>query len=237
MSIDPITFEIRSDGRPPKSIYVWDVPVRIWHWLMAICMVILIASGLLIGDPITFGSPETWTVYGFGYVRLVHYIAAMIFTALFIGRVYWLIPGNRYARMIFFPPLWSLKWWKGVITQAGYYLFLVKNPPEYAGHNPLAQLAMFAMFVLGSIGVIITGFALYAQAWGWDTGWMWFFGWVFDVLGDSQCVRTVHHVLTYVFLLFCVAHCYMAIREDVMGGVTTLSSMGCGLRMFKETEH
>ena len=29
----------------------------------------------------------------------------------------------------------------------------------------------------------------------------------------------------------------MAIREDVMGGVTTLSSMGCGLRMFKESEH
>ena len=45
MSIDPITFEIRSDGRPPKSIYVWEVPVRIWHWLMAICMVLLIASG------------------------------------------------------------------------------------------------------------------------------------------------------------------------------------------------
>ena len=36
MSIDPVTFEIRNDGRPPKSIYVWEVPVRIWHWLMAI---------------------------------------------------------------------------------------------------------------------------------------------------------------------------------------------------------
>jgi len=237
MRIDPVTFEVTAAGGPLKPIYVWEAPVRLWHWLMAICMVFLIVSGILIGDPIAFGFSDAWQAYGFGYIRMTHFVAGMLFTVLFIGRVYWCIPGNRYARMIFIPPMWSWKWWKCVFVQVAYYLFLRKSAPEYAGHNPLAQAAMFGFFVLGSIAIIITGFALYAQAWGWGTSWMIWFGWVFSLFGDAQCVRTVHHVLTYVFLLFCVAHFYMAIREDVMGGATTLSSMGSGLRMFKETEH
>ena len=61
-----------------------------------------------------------------------------------------------------------------------------KSAPEYAGHNPLARLAMFAMFVLGSFVIIITGLALYAQSWGWDTSWMAWFGWVFVLFGDAR---------------------------------------------------
>lgn len=96
---------------------------------------------------------------------------------------------------------------------------------------------MFFMFTLGSIGIIITGFALYAQAWGWDTHWMVLFGWVFDVFGDAQAVRTTHHALMYVFIIFSMAHIYMSFREDIMGGATTISSMTTGLRMFKEGGH
>ena len=92
----------------------------------------------------------------------------MIFTVIFIWRLYWGIVGNKYSRMILVPPLWSLKWWKMLFEQVKYYLFLRKTSPEYAGHNPLAQCAMFFMFTLGSIVIIITGLALYAQAWGAD---------------------------------------------------------------------
>ena len=167
----------------------------------------------------------------------MHFAAGLFFTALFIYRLFWVAVGNRYARMIFFPPLLSMKWWKGVFAQVAYYLFMRKSAPEYAGHNPLAQLAMFAMFVLGSFVIIITGLALYAQSWGWDTSWMAWFGWVFVLFGDAQAVRTVHHVMMYVFILFSIAHIYMSFREDVMGGATTLSSMSTGLRMFKEDHH
>ena len=108
-----------------------------------------------------------------------------------------------------------------------------KTSAEYAGHNPLAQLAMFGFFVLGSILLIITGLSLYAQAWGADTSWMAWFGWVFTLFGDAQAVRTVHHALMYVLIIFTIAHMYMSFREDIMGGCTTLSSMTTGLRMFK----
>ena len=236
MKIDPVTFEVDASGGT-RPVYVWEAPVRVWHWLMAVAMFAMIITGYLIGRPLVSNLGDTWITYDFGYVRMVHFAAGLFFTALFIYRLFWVAVGNRYARMIFFPPLLSMKWWQGVFAQVAYYLFLRKSAPEYAGHNPLAQLAMFAMFVLGSFVIIITGLALYAQSWGWDTSWMAWFGWVFVLFGDAQAVRTVHHVMMYVFILFSIAHIYMSFREDVMGGATTLSSMSTGLRMFKEDHH
>lgn len=235
MKVDPITFEVDPSGGV-APMYVWEAPVRIWHWVQALCMYVLIVTGFLIGAPLVANIGPTWATYDFGYIRLAHFVAAMIFSVLFVYRVYWAFVGNRYARMIFIPPLWSLRWWKGVIAQAMYYLFMRKSAPEYAGHNPLAQLAMFAMYVLGSILIMLTGFALFAQQWGWGTGWMPYFSWVIVLFGDVQAVRTVHHVLMYVLILFTIAHMYMSFREDIMGGATTLSSISTGLRMFKE-EH
>ena len=230
MKIDPVTFEVDVSAGT-KPIYVWEAPVRVWHWAMAVCMYVMIATGFIIGSPLVSNLGNTWETYDFGYVRLAHFAAGMIFTVLMIYRLYWAVVGNKYARMIFIPPLWSWKWWKGVLAQVAYYLFMRKTSPEYAGHNPLAQLAMFAFFFLGSLVLIIT---LYAQAWGADTGWMAWFGWVFTLFGDAQAVRTVHHAFMYVLIIFTIAHMYMSFREDVMGGATTLSSMTTGLRMFKE---
>lgn len=235
MKIDPITFEVDPAGGL-KPIYVWEAPVRVWHWIMAVCMFVLIGTGYLIGRPLVANLGPTWATYDFGYIRLAHFVAGMIFAVLFAYRLYWAFVGNRYARMIFLPPLWRWRWWKGVIAQVQYYLFMRKHAPEYAGHNPLAQLAMFGMFVISSFLIILTGFALFAQQWGWGTGWMPFISWIFPLFGDVQSVRTTHHVLMYVFILFACAHIYMSFREDIMGGAVTLSSMSTGLRLFKE-EH
>ena len=181
MKIDPVTYEVDvSAGTHP--LYVWEAPVRIWHWAMAVCMAVMIVTGFLIGAPLVANLGDTWATYDFAYIRLAHFAAGMIFTVIFIWRLYWGIVGNKYSRMILVPPLWSLKWWKMLFEQVKYYLFLRKTSPEYAGHNPLAQCAMFFMFTLGSIVIIITGLALYAQAWGADAGWYAWFEWVFVLL-------------------------------------------------------
>lgn len=232
MKIDPVTYEVdMSAGTHP--LYVWEAPVRMWHWAMMVCMFVMIVTGFLIGAPLVSNLGDTWATYDFAYIRFAHFAAGIIYTVLFIYRLYWAVVGNKYSRQIFIPPLWSWKWWKGVFGQVAYYLFMKKTSAEYAGHNPLAQLAMFGFFVLGSILLIITGLALYAQAWGADTSWMAWFGWVFTLFGDAQAVRTVHHALMYVLIIFTIAHMYMSFREDIMGGCTTLSSMTTGLRMFK----
>ena len=233
MKIDPVTYEVDvKAGTHP--LYVWEAPVRVWHWVTVVTMAVMIVTGYLIGAPVTANLGDTWTTYDMSYIRAAHFCAGMVFAVSFLGRLSWGIVGNRYSRMILVPPLLSACWWKMLFEQVKYYLFLRPHAPEYAGHNPLAQCAMFFMFTLASIGIIVTGLALYAQTWGWDTGWMTWMGWVFALAGDAQTVRTLHHILMYVFILFSVAHIYMSFREDVMGGATTVSSMTTGLRMFKE---
>ena len=41
-------------SRQPAGIlptYVWKLPVRIWHWVNALCMVVLAVTGYFIGSP------------------------------------------------------------------------------------------------------------------------------------------------------------------------------------------
>jgi Ni/Fe-hydrogenase 1 B-type cytochrome subunit len=92
---------------------------------------------------------------------------------------------------------------------------------------------MFGMFTLGTIVLILTGLGLYAQGYGWGSGWMNLFGWVTVLCGSPQAVRTLHHLAMWYVLVFAVVHIYMAFREDIMGGSTILSTMSNGVRMWK----
>jgi Ni/Fe-hydrogenase 1 B-type cytochrome subunit len=115
----------------------------------------------------------------------------------------------------------------------GYYLFVRKEAPLWVGHNPLAQFAMFAMYVVGTFVIILTGMALFSEQYGWGSIWMNMFGWVNVLLGGSATVRLVHHLAMYYLLIFAVIHMYMVIREDVMGGESVVGAMINGLRTFK----
>jgi Ni/Fe-hydrogenase 1 B-type cytochrome subunit len=216
-----------------EPIYVYEAPVRIWHWVMMLAMIVLVATGYLIGSPWSGPSREATFTYFFGTVRLFHFLAAWVFVVAFVVRVYWAIAGNHHARSIFIPPVWSGSWWGGMFRQMGYYLFIRKESPLWTGHNPLAQFAMFAMYVLGSIVIILTGLSLYAEQYGWGSVWMNLFGWVNVLLGDSNTVRLVHHLAMYYLLIFAVIHMYMVIREDVMSGESVVGTMINGLRSFK----
>ena len=164
---------------------------------------------------------------------MIHMVAGWLLAVLFLVRVYWAFAGNHHARSIFVPPLWSGNWWRGLWEQLRYYLFLKRESDLWLGHNPLAQVAMFAMFTLGTAFLIVTGFALYAEQWGWGSGYMNVFGWVFLVLGDAQYVRTLHHLAMWYVVLFAAVHVYMVFREDIMSGESVVGTMISGVRMFK----
>jgi Ni/Fe-hydrogenase 1 B-type cytochrome subunit len=231
MVVDATSGEIL--GGRLQQVYVYEAPVRIWHWAMMLAMLVLAPTGYLIGSPWSGGNGEATFSYFFGNIRLVHFLAAAVFIVAFVVRVYWAFAGNHHAHSIFLPPVWSGRWWSGLFRQMGYYLFLKKEAPLWTGHNPLAQIAMFAMYVVGAFIIILTGLSLLSEQYGWGSVWMNLFGWVNVLLGGSQMVRTVHHLTMYYLLLFAVIHMYMVIREDVMSGESVVGTMISGLRTFK----
>ncbi len=88
-----------------ERVYVWEFPVRLYHWVNAICIVVLIATGFLIGHPVSiFYVSEAYQSYWFGTVRFVHFVAAFVFFFMFLVRIYWGFVGNAYARWTNFIP-------------------------------------------------------------------------------------------------------------------------------------
>jgi len=231
MRLDPVSGAVL--GGQLEQVYVYEAPVRIWHWVMMIAMLVLIPTGYLIGSPWSGPREDAAYTYFFGNVRMIHFIAAMVFVVAFLVRLYWAIIGNHHARAIFVLPVWSGSWWKGLFSQMRYYLFLKKESALWIGHNPLAQFAMFAMYVLGSIVIILTGLALFSEQFGWGSLWMSAFGWVNTLLGSSQMVRTVHHFAMYYLMIFAVVHMYMVFREDIMSQQSMVGTMISGVRTFK----
>ncbi|VEB58605.1 Ni/Fe-hydrogenase 1 b-type cytochrome subunit [Salmonella enterica subsp. enterica] len=69
-------------------------------------------TGYFIGRPLPSVSGEATYLFYMGYIRLIHFAAAMIFTVLLLGRIYWACVGNRYSRELFIVPVWRRSWWQ-----------------------------------------------------------------------------------------------------------------------------
>ena len=88
-----------------QRVYVWELPVRMYHWLNALCVVVLCVTGFLIGHPLAISySTEAYQQYWFGTVRFLHFLAAFLFFFNFLFRIYWGLVGNAYARWTNFIP-------------------------------------------------------------------------------------------------------------------------------------
>ena len=228
--------DLRS-ARRQTSVYVYEAPVRIWHWVNAAAITVLCVTGYLIASPLpSMQIGEATDQFVFGYIRFAHFAAAMVMTVGFLGRAYWAIFGNHHARQLFTLPLLKAHWWSEVWFEIKWYLFLEKKPKKYVGHNPLAQLAMFMFITLGVSFMIVTGFALYGEGLGAGSWADRMFGWVIPLAGGSQMVHSLHHLGMWWIVIFMIVHIYVAIREDIMSRQSIVSTMISGHRTFKDDD-
>ena len=218
------------------SVYVYEGPVRIWHWVNAFSILALCVTGYFIGSPPPAIGGEPVDTFLFGYIRFFHFAAGWVLAIGFVARAYWAFVGNHHSRQLFVVPFLEKAWWEEVLFELRWYLFLEKRPKKYVGHNPLAQLAMFVFIVLGTSFMILTGFALYAEGSQSGTWLDFFFGWVIPLLGGSMAVHTYHHLGMWVIITFAIIHIYVAIREDIMSRQSIVSTMISGHRTFKDDD-
>mgnify|MGYP002137145854 CR=1 FL=1 len=221
-------------GHSIKSVYVYEAPVRLWHWINAASITVLALTGYFIGKPLPTMPGEASANYLMGYIRFAHFTAGYLLAVGLIGRAYWALVGNHHARELFWVPLFQKAYWREVFNMLRWYLFLIPRPNQYVGHNPLARLAMFGGFLMLSLFMTVTGFALYgegAQMGSWQER---LFGWVIPLLGQSQDVHTWHRFGLWAMVIFVTLHVYAAIREDIMGRQSIVSTMISGRRTFKD---
>jgi Ni/Fe-hydrogenase 1 B-type cytochrome subunit len=217
-------------------VYVWELPVRIFHWVNFLCVMALIATGLIIGNPPAIMSgAEATDQYWFGVVRFVHFATAYLFTFNLIYRVFWGFVGNKYVRWSAFWPFTKERWHNFVCTLR--VDVLLRKPEQKeghimsVGHNQLAYMSYFVFFFL-CLFQIGTGFALYA-----DTSSWWFaglFAWVKDVLGGDMPTRLYHHIGTWCMIIFTIVHIYLVMYHDWLEGRGIVSSMFGGYKFIRK---
>ena len=218
--------------RVMERVYVWQLPVRLFHWFNALCIVILGATGYLIGHPIAFQSAsEASFGYWFGTVRFLHFATAYLLIFNFLFRIYWGFVGNRYAAWHNYMPL-RREQWKEIMRVLRVDIMLGKAEPpfESVGHNSLAGLIYLLLFLV-FLAQVATGFALYSAM---SESWMGrLFAWVIPLFGSDLAVRQWHHLLMWFFPVFIIIHVYLVAYHDYVEGRGFLSSMVGGWKFIE----
>ena len=123
-----------------QKILVWDLPVRLGHWLMVGGFTL----AWLTGDSETF--------------RLVHVVAGATVLAVATFRLPWGVIGSRYARFADFV--------RGPAAVRNYLLSLLRlQPAHHVGHNPAGGWAIVLLLGL-AILTGLAGWAMYSDLGG-----------------------------------------------------------------------
>jgi Ni/Fe-hydrogenase 1 B-type cytochrome subunit len=218
--------------RTYKRVYVWELPVRIFHWINVLSITTLAITGFIIADPpAIMSNMEASEIYWFGTVRFIHFGTAYIFFFNMILRVYWSFVGNRFSSWKAFIPR-DKKMWRNLwhVLKVDIFLANEKNPDVRnisVGHNTMAALSYLALFLI-ALAQVFTGFGLYSSMSGW---WLpKLFAWVVPFLGGDFMVRTIHHSVTWLFILFTLIHVYLVFYHDWLEGRGEVSSMFGGYK-------
>jgi Ni/Fe-hydrogenase 1 B-type cytochrome subunit len=217
-------FRPADESLPPTMervrIYVWQVPVRLTHWVTFATLVVLSVTGSYIASPFLF-SPGLDTMR---QVRFVHLLAAYIFLASGILRTYWLFAGNQFSRWSAFIPT-NRRHLRELVAQTQFYVFRRKDLPGILGHNALASGTYTIVFVLFLVQTL-TGFALVGMH-GTEP-WATLLGWFPSAFFGEQGLRLVHHLLMWAIIAFSIHHVYSAILVDFIERNGLVSSIFTG---------
>lgn len=217
-----------------RPLYVFQLPIRLWHWSMVIAVSVLVPTGYIIGKPWHSLDGDPTYLFYMGYTQFAHFIAAFVLIIGFICRIIFAFFGNSISRQIFIIPFWRIAWWKDLWSDIRWYSFLDKEPRAHMGHNPLAQLGMFYCCIMLFL-MIFTGLGMYAQ----ETDSVFFQPFLaalnvaYATGGNGIDLHNWHRFGMHLFMAFVFIHLYMVIREEIMGKTSLVSSMFNGFRYLR----
>ncbi len=181
-----------------KRIYLHPIPVRIWHWIHAACITLLVISGVFIRfADYTKAIPLDQAVRFHNIVGIIVALDFILWFAYYVGT------GKIKT---YFPTVEELA--HGAIRQIKFYsfeIFLGKpnpfHPTPENKFNPLQKTAYLNIMLLLLPIQILTGlFLLYPVK----------FSSIINFFGGIKVIDTIHVLLFFFFASFIIAHFYLA---------------------------
>ena len=208
-------------------VYVWEVPVRVTHWLIAISIVLLSVTGFYIGRPYVTVPGPAGQSFVMGWMKVLHGYAAYAFIVAVLVRIIWMFTGNKYSRWDKFVPVQRSRI-HGLWPTVKFYLFALRKPPGFVGHNPVAGATYTLVFGLYFVA-ILTGLMLRGADAAPDSFLRWFTS-LSPVVGGLYLARWIHHIVMWLLLGFAVHHVYSAVLMSTVEANATMESIFSGYK-------
>lgn len=216
-----------------QRVYVWQLPIRLTHWLLFFSIIILSGTGYYIGHPFINVPGEAKDHFVMGMTRSIHLYAAIVFSVATLVRIYWFFVGNKYVRLGEYIPL-SARRWRSLWTTLAYYSFLRREPEIYPGHNALAAGSYFGIYLVYLL-MIATGLALYTVIASESSPFQ-VFGSFVPLFGGLQIGRLIHHVGMWIIWIFVVMHIYFVLLSSIVERIGTFDSMISGFKFVPDEQ-
>ena len=114
---------------PSARTRIWDLPTRLFHWLLAALVIFSFTTGKLGGDWLTW-----------------HFRSGYAIASLLLFRLLWGFAGSRYARFASFLPSPSRVWRMVRFAEP-------RAVPVGAGHSDIGTLSVYALLVVLALQV------------------------------------------------------------------------------------
>jgi Ni/Fe-hydrogenase 1 B-type cytochrome subunit len=216
-----------------ERVYVWQLPVRLTHWIIFFSILILSFTGYYIGHPFISVPGPAKDHFVMGTMRAIHLYIAIVFSLAVLVRIYWFFAGNKYARLLQFIPL-SRERWVNIWDSTLFMLFIRHRPAPYAGHDGLAGAAYITFIALYLI-LMATGLAMYTVIAAANSPFQ-VFGFLVPLFGGLQIARLIHHVCMWIVLLIALVHIYFVFLWSMVENAGEVDSIFSGYKFFPKGE-
>jgi Ni/Fe-hydrogenase b-type cytochrome subunit len=223
---------------PPRIVRRHALVTRIWHWVNAVAVIVLIGSGLTISNAhrrLYWGEagafPEhAWLVlprfpgwltipstYSLSGARIWHLFFALVLAFALLAFLIWSLI-NRHIQRDLRVRAKELKPTHLRADLKAHWDFRFHDPANPAAYNVFQKLSYVAViFVLLPV-MILSGLALSP---GMDAGWPW----LSQMFGGRQSARSIHFIVMVLLALFTVVHLALVL---LAGPVNEIRSMITG---------
>jgi thiosulfate reductase cytochrome b subunit len=200
-----------------KQIYIYKAFERFWHWMQAVLIFFLAATGFEIHGSISF----------FGYQNAVEYhnIAAFLFITLIIFAIFWHFTTGEWKQYL--PTMRNIK------AQINFYLIgIFRNAPHptkktvISKLNPLQRLVYLGLKVLVIPVMVFSGLLYMFYRYPQKNG-------TIQVLNITSIepIALLHTLGAFLLIAFIVAHLYL-----ITTGTTPSSNLKAMITGYEEID-
>lgn len=233
-----------------KTYLAWDANIRWFHWINLLCVIGLIAVGVVILNGKVLGVSTEGKIL----LKTVHVWIGYVLALNLLWRLIWAFIGGEQAR-------WRaiLPGGHGYINELRSYIADIRagQPRQYIGHNPLGRIAvtflLFLLFVQAITGLVLAGTDIFYPPIG-----AWIASWIANPGVDPatlvpyakdtydtasyEAMRafrkpfiTIHYYGFYVLLGLIFIHVLAVVITEIREGGNLISAMFTGKKVMSET--